>query len=725
MSAPVSVRTRRQRISGAALALPLAIASFAWASPALAADPDPAPAADEQEVEIVVTAERRETSLLKTPLAVSAVTSDTLQSDRIETLADLAGHVPGLNLPNSYANMQSVFIRGIGTTDPGVPAAVGIYVDDVYIPRTFGNALFDLPDIERIEVLRGPQGTLYGQNTSGGAIKIVSRDPGGKLTGSIFAEYGNFNSFRTQAYLAAPIVDGLLSGSIAVTHRQRDGYTFNANTGRWVDSLNTDQVRAKLKLTPAPGFTAVLSADATFDDSDNALGIPLNYGTPDPRRTYANTDTRLNRDGRGLTLHLTGELSPAITLKSITGYRTVKDDPSPWDWDGTPEDRFGWSQTLESRQFSQEFQLLGDHGPLTYTLGAVYQNEKFDFDRFAWRSSAYSEIESHLKVESWGVYGQFNYNITDALRVTAGLRYGKEKQSFTNLSYRNNASGARTSLIYSVSGLTDTQDGLTPKLAVDYTFSPNLMAYASFTRGSKSGGFNRAAGTAQIASIAVSPESVTAYEFGLKGRTANRVLQGSVSAFYNDFKDYQAGITNPTIGGVLINGQVVVNAGAAHTYGIEAEVTFAPVDAVRWSASGAWLETRFDSFANPTGAAASDFTGNRLPLAPRFTLGSRLEVTVPLGIPGDVTATANVDYKSANFLDSANTAATQLKAQAYVDLGLSYRTADKHWTFQLLARNLFDKTEIVGPHFLTPSIGVDVVGYSQPRSVTVSARFAF
>lgn len=694
---------------------------------ALDRDPDPAPGDQtvRQEGEIVVTAERRETSLLKTPLAVSAVTSDALQRDRVETLADLSGKVPGVTLPNSYANMQSVYIRGIGTADPGVPAAVGIYVDDVYIPRTFGNALFDLPDVERVEILRGPQGTLYGQNTSGGAIKIVSRDPGDTLTGFGFLEVGSYRTLRTQAYLAGPIVEGLLSASVAYTHRQRDGYTWNANTDRWVDSLNTDQARVKFKLTPAAGFEAVLAFDASFDDSDNALGVPLHYGTPDPRRTWANTDTRLNRDGRGVTLHLTQVLSPELTVKSITGYRKVKDHPSPWDWDGTPADIFGWSQDLESKQFSQELQLLGDHGPLTYTLGAVYQHEDFDFDRFSWRTATYSEIESHIKVESWGIYGQLNYNLTRALRVTAGLRYGKETQRFSNLSYRNDASGMRTGVIYAVEDLKDTQDSLTPKVAIDYSFSSNLLAYASFTKGSKSGGFNRAAGTAQIASIPVAQEQVNAYEIGLKGRTADNLLRGSLAGFYNDFKNYQAGITNPTINGVLINGQVVVNAGAAHTYGVEAEATLAPADIVRWSVSAAWLRSKFDAFANPTGAAASDYTGNELPFSPHWTLGSDLDLTLPVHVPGEIAINASVNYKGATFLDSANLQATKLNPQTYVDLGVTYTTEDKRWIFQVLARNLFDKTYLVGPHFLTPSIGIDVAGYSQPRIVTASARLAF
>ena len=715
----------RYAISALAVASVLAVAAEGRAQSASVADSSASGIHSAAEGDIVVTAQRRESGLLETPLAVSAISSDSLAAGHIQTLADLSGKLPGINLPNGYANMQSIFIRGIGTTDPGVPAAVGIYVDDVYVPRTFGNALFDLPDVERVEVLRGPQGTLYGQNTSAGAVKLVSKRPSEVLTGSVYGEYGNHDALRTQVYLSGPIVPGLLYASAAYTHRQRDGYTYNAHTDRWVDALNTDQGRLKLLLTPGGGFEAQLTVDGAWDDSDNLLGIPLNYGTHDPRVTWANTDTRLNRDSWGTALHLKLDVSEAVTIKSISSYRTVKDHPSPWDWDGTPTDRFGWSQNLQSKQYSQELQLLGDTGSLTWTLGAIYLHEKFDFDRFSWRSAVYSEIESHLKIDSFGIYGQASYAITDRLTLTAGLRYGEEKQHFTNLSYSSLADGTRAGLIYEVRDLKDKSDALTPKVGIDYKFSDTLLGYASFTKGTKSGGFNRAAGTAQIASIPVAPEEVTAYEIGLKGRTLDRTLQGSVAAFYNNFKDYQAGITNPTINGQLINGQVVVNAGKAETYGIEAEATLRPFSGLNWRVSATWLKTRFRSFANPTGAASSDYTGNRLPLAPEWSFGTDLEYTLPVNVPGRLSVNLGVDYRTESFLDAANTAATKLSNQTFVNLGATYRSEDGHWTFQVLAKNLFDKTIVIGPHFIVPPAQADVVGYSLPRLVTGSVRYSF
>lgn len=229
--------------------------------------------------DIVVTAERRETSLQKTPIAISAVGGDALQAQRLQVLRDLATEVPSLVTPGMHANMQSVYIRGIGTSDPGVYPAVGLYIDDVYIPRTFGNGIFDLPDIQRVEVLRGPQGTLYGLNTSAGAIKFVSRDPGNETIGHVDIGYGSYDAFDGHAYISGPVVSDRLSASFAYTHRRRDGHIYNVTLGKYVDAVKSDQFRAKLRWTPtgAGGLDVILSVDGTRERSDNANYIPVGY----------------------------------------------------------------------------------------------------------------------------------------------------------------------------------------------------------------------------------------------------------------------------------------------------------------------------------------------------------------------------------------------------------------------------------------------------------------
>jgi iron complex outermembrane receptor protein len=699
----------------------LAIILAALAAPASAqiAENASSPA----EGEIIVTAERREQNILKTPIAVTAVGSEEIRTGHIETIQDLSRRTAGISLANGSVGTAPIFIRGIGTVDHGVLSSVGVYVDDVYIPRSFGNALLDLPDIERIEVLRGPQGTLYGQNTSAGAVKIVSRKPSDTFTAMAYGEIGNRNAFRTQGYISGPLIPGLLSASFAISHRERDGFTRNLFTDQRVDTQNSEQFRAKLRFTPSADIEAIFSVDRAWDNSDNQRYIALNYGIQDPRITYGDANNALDRDIKGASFQLSINASDALTVKSITGYRDLFDHVNAADLDGTPDPRYAVLNRIRDKQFSQELQVLGETGPLTYTIGAIYLHETFDTSRFSTMNARYSVVDGALKLESGAIYGQLNYNITPALQLTGGLRYGKETQHFANISYQTDANFSPTTLLYSVDGLSHSWTKLTPRLAIDYQWSPLLMSYVSWTRGSKSGGYNRGAGTALTASIPVAPETVTTYEFGTKGRTSDNVIQARAAAFYNAFENYQASINNPLVNGQLINGTVIVNAAKAKTYGVELETTLAPVEGLQWSFAATWLRTRFTSFLNPTGAPASDFRGNELPVAPRWVLSSSVDYVFPLPVPGELSANASVNYRTSSFSDAANRPTVKLDAQTYVDIGLTYRTVNDRLTFQLLAKNLFDKAYIVGPNVFVPSINTQSAGYGPPRAVTFSVRY--
>ncbi|WP_421730238.1 TonB-dependent receptor [Brevundimonas sp.] len=673
--------------------------------------------------EVIVTAERRETRLLRTPGSITPVGAEELRERRIEGLNDLSVSTPGLSSTGG-APQTSLFIRGIGTSDPGSPPSVGIYVDDIYNPRAFGNNLFDLPDVQSVQVLRGPQGTLYGQNTTGGAIKITSRNPTDQVEGSALVEVGNYNALRTQAYLSGPLVQGLLSGSVAVTSRQRDGYTYNRTLDYWVDDANSRQARFKLRFTPNDRIEAVLAYTQLRENSDTQAVVPLNYGEVDPRVTYSPRRFDPSREVDTYSLHVSAELNDHLTLRSITAYRQLG-NLNPNDASGLPDDRSGFIQYLENDQTSQEFQLLGDYGRFNFVLGAVYRDETFTMDRNTWSNSVYSQILSDVGVTDTALYGQLNYNITDRLRVTVGGRYSWEEDTFDNALYRTDADFNQTSLVYSVADLKNDESDFSPKLGLDYQVNDYLLTYASWSRGSKAGGFNRSAANVQIAAIPVSPEIVTAYEIGAKGRTPNNLLSGSFAVFYNDFEDYQATITNPIIGGELVSGQVLVNAAQARTYGAELEATLRPFDGFEWRLSAAWLDAKFDSFANPTGNAASDFAGNWLPFASEWIAGTSAEYRLPLAIPGELSVRATVDYRSPYYSDNANREEIQNPEQINVNLGATYVTQDDKWTFLLLAKNLFDDDRVFGYRVLTPTLGVESAKFVAPRLVTLSARYAF
>lgn len=681
---------------------------------------DEAPAGDD----VVVTAERRETNIQKTPLSISAVGGEALQEQRLQVLRDLAAEVPSLVTPGMHQNMQSVFIRGIGTSDPGVYPAVGLYIDDVYIPRTFGNGVFDLPDIQRVEVLRGPQGTLYGLNTSAGAIKFVSRDPGNEAVVHADIGLGNYDAREAHAYVAGPIVEDRLYASIAYTHRRRDGYIYNAYLDKDVDALRTDQFRAKLRWTPSGegGFEAVASIDGTRERSDNASYVPGDYPGADKRTTFGNFDYRLHRNIGGAMLRLTLPVSDQLTVKSITAYRGLEDDPSPWDQDATPSQTYGWTQYIDQRQFSQELQLLGDFGALNFVSGISYFRERLDFARNSYTNDRYTLADSRIIDRSLGLYGQLTYSFTDKLSVTAGARVNKEWQKFNNGSYRSNLANDKVATIYTVANLKDDWSSFTPKLSINYQWTPDVLTYASFTKGQKSGGFNRSASNIEIAEVAVDPEEVTTYEIGLKAKALDGRLRTSIAGFYNQFDDYIASITNPEINGQVVLGNVVANAAKAYTYGAEGELSLTPVDAIELKATAAYLQTKFKNFANPTGAASSDYTGNELPYAPRWTLSGSATWSPSLGDLGDLRLTARARYTAKAFADVGNSSNQAVDAQTIVDLTARYQLPGDHWSLSANVTNLFDKAYRVGSR-VTPALNVNTIGYSPPRFVVFTIAY--
>lgn len=688
-----------------------------------AMDKTPAEVPPQQNGDIVVTAERRETSLLKTPGAITPISGDDLRSRRVESLEDLSTRVPGLSSTGG-APQASLYIRGIGTSDPGSPPSVGIYVDDVYNPRAFGNNLFDLPDVQAVEVLRGPQGTLYGLNTSGGAIKIISRKPSDTFQGSVLAEVGNYDAFRSQIYLTGPIIADTLSASIAYTGRKRNGYVHNQTLNYDVEDADSNEARVKLRFTPTDRIEAILAYTILRDASDTQSVVPLNYGNAGPRVTYSPHRFDPSRDVDTISGHVTFKLDDQLSIKSITAYRTL-DNLNPNDASGLPYDQSGFIQLLKDRQTSEELQLLGDYGRLNFVLGAVYRHETFSMDRNAWQALAYSEIVSNQTVVDEAIYGQANYNLTHKLRLTLGGRVGWQQNSSGNTYYRTDATFARTKTVYSVGDLHYNDSDFSPKIGIDWQLSPRLLAYASWTRGAKSGGFNRSASTAQIATIPVRPETVTTYEAGLKGKTSDNLLSGSAAIYYNKFSDYQASITNPVIDGQLIVGQVVANAAQATTYGGEVEATLQPQKQLLIHVSAAYLDAKFDNFENPTGAAATNYKGKWIPFASKWIVTFDVNFDLPIAIPGKISLRGALNYKSPTFSDNANRPQVQIPAQLFADLSATYTSKNQHWVFQAQARNLFNATTIVGYRTYTPAIGISAAKYAPPRLVTVSAKYNF
>ncbi|PWB82412.1 MAG: hypothetical protein C3F11_12040 [Methylocystaceae bacterium] len=687
--------------------------------------------------DVTITSERRKTPLLKTPAAVSAIGPSQIQGQNLQILKDLEGKIPAFATPGAIANMQSIYIRGIGTGDAGTYPAVGQYVDDVYLPRVFGNSIFDLPDLERIEVLRGPQATLYGQNTTAGVVKLISRDPSQDTVAHVDASYGSFNAFQAHLYAATPLGEGV-SASVAYGHRQASGWIHDYALGRDVNRVNTDQFRAKLRLSPSSNLDAILTIDGAQDTSDNATFLPTysnlaplagkltNFALP---TTPTPGNLQLGRHSGGVSLRLTYVPDEHWTIKSISAGRFLTDSPSPWDYDSTPSTINDFTQWINERYFYQELQSIAAYGPLTVTSGATFFTENFRFGRVSGTTSGntvkYSEVRSNIADQSISLYAQANYKFTEEFGVTLGVRGSREWQTYGNAGYTDNALGVPTAVVYTLQGQKNAWNGVTPKISFDYQWTPDLLTYVSFTQGQRTGGYNRSASTAAIAALPTKPEKVSTYELGAKFKTLDGRSHTTVAVFYNDFRDYIASVTNPVVNGVPVTGSVFVNAGAAHTFGVEFEEKLWPTTDLEIRFNGALIKSAFDTFVNPTGAANSNYTGNRVPFVSTAQFGGSVEYTLPVDLPGQLKANAYAKYISPFYSDIANTLPFRVGEQFYVGLGANYQPNNEPWSVFVRVTNLLNNQPRVLTNGYQPSRGEYEVTYAPPLQVSGGLAWEF
>lgn len=667
---------------------------------------------------VTVTVERRKTDLRKTPTSVTAIDAQQLQDRGVHTLVDLAGQSAGLTLPSGYSNQQYVFIRGIGNSRPAGNPSVGIYLDDVYLARQFGNSYLDLPDIEQVEVLRGPQGTLYGQNTSSGAIKIISSDPSDDFYGSAYVGGGNYGAFESKLYLNGPLVENELKASLALTRRSNDGYYYNYALDKDVNRYDTTQGRLKLLYTPTDWLRFDFSLDATKDESDNTVATPIATPRLRERTTLSGWDVGTDQDSGGSSVKVTADLNDHLTLKSITAYRRLKDD-QPWS-DGNETyagSSYKFQQYVDWRQFSQEFQLLGEYDRFDFVTGANFYNEHFDFDRFwlyNYGATTYAVNRAWNTNESAGAFGQVRYRATDRLGIIAGVRYSKEKHSQDEDAWKSDAYRDLLTQTFAIHDQRVDYSAVTPKLSLEYNWTEGLFGYLTVAKGQTSGGWNSApVASASLAKVPIDPEKVTSYEAGLKTTNWGGRAQTNLSVFYNDYASYQTNLTNPVIDGVELIGTLLSNADKAHTEGVEAESFLKLTDRFRLNLTVAYLLTELDKFLPAGTTSSTDYTGNELPYAPRWSAGASGIYQTALG-SGDLRLTGSVRWSDEYYTGPENLYV--VPKSTLVDTSVAYILPDG-LTFSFTVKNLLDKA------YITPA--ATNYTYNNPRVWTVGVKYDF
>ncbi|TVQ47451.1 MAG: TonB-dependent receptor [Gammaproteobacteria bacterium] len=714
--------------------------------------------------EIVVTARRAEETLQDVPIAVSAFSAEDLRNLQAEDLSALQGAVPNLNLVQGRGSASSanIFIRGIGqpdalqTFDPGV----GVYLDDVYISRIQG-ALFNLHDVERIEVLRGPQGTLYGKNTIAGAIKIVTRRPGPETEADIEVGIGRYNARNAKAYFAGELTDTLY-GSVSGLWSERDGTVTDYLTGREYNDRDERAARVALRWVPTDTLEATLAFDTTRQRNALNLGkaeaplISVDVSTLPPTvvlrrlpdagewdRTAASllpNDPGQKLDHTGVSLTVDWDINSALRAKSITAFRNLE-TAFFIDIDGTELELGDVFVGVDQDQISQEFQLAWDNGGDFRAIGGVYAlRETIESDQAAFADDFLlfgpipidflRTIEDDLKTTSYAIFGQGTWAFAPQWSATLGMRYTYEKKDYfrSTSTFSSILGNADPAFAFDVD---DSWNAFTPSLTLDYKPSDDVLLYGSIARGFKSGGFNGRANAAVDVST-FDPEYVWTYELGAKSTLADNRVRLNAAAFFSDYKDFQARISeisNPD-DPIPNFGFPVLNAGKLEIWGAELEAAWVPVDALTLAAQLGYLKADYKEFrgraAGPDGSVIIiDRSGDEPPFAPEWTARLAASYTFEFGTSGSLTLGADGAYRSKAWLSVDNQDVLTQSGYWLANAFVSWLSDDARWRVTGGVRNLTDEVYKVDAQEFTAVGNIQTAYYGDPRTWTLSLRYSF
>lgn len=762
-----------------------------------------ASAASYDGAEIIVSARRRDESAQDVPIALSVVGAAQLEQTGNYTLTQIQQIVPSLQVFSFNPRNTNINIRGLGSnvalTNDGLENGVGFYVDNVYFGRV-GQSQFDLVDLQQIEVLRGPQGTLFGKNTTSGAINISSRKPSFDPEFSGEASVGDYGYYQLRASASGALVDDLLAVRVSGSVTERRGFLYNDTQNERAQDYSNWSVRGQLLFTPTADLEVRVIGDFARQKQNHVLNIFAGYfGTyengatipnsfaeraarfpgysfpaidPFARRGEADSHYQSNMDGYGVSGQVDWDIG-AVKLTSITAYRW-------WDWNPAND---GDSTSLpvitkaqqanRQRQFSQEIRLASDSdGPIDYVVGAYYfwqvirgkGASAYGPAAALWNRPATSPLPlaaweaaldgfeanstSDPRTKSYALFGQLDWKFTDRLTLTAGLRYTHEKKSgsFTQVHVAGidlstlptllaaQAAGIRAQFnpvtSYST-GFTD--NSLSGLATLSWQFSDDALAYATYSRGNKSGGLNLTnlpAGLRPEDVAAVAPEKVDSYELGIKSEWFDKKVTLNVAGYWTEIRDYQTAITEQVQNSVNVR-QYIANIPGVRSRGVEGDLSFAPSERASFYASVAYADTTYSDYPNAPQAperlnisGIQDLTGEQLPGVPKFTYTLGGDVSAPLGNLGgrDLSIYAHADYshRSSFNTSSSNSIYADVPAYGIANARIGFRTDDGLFDLSIWARNLFDKDYF---QTLSPAVtGIVTSLIGEPRTIGATLR---
>lgn len=717
--------------------------------------------------DIVITARKTTERLQDVPIAVTALSGAALEARGVGSVTELQRVAPNLQFtPGQGGNSSGIapFIRGVGendfiiTTDP----AVGTYFDGIYVARTFG-ASAELLDVERIEVLRGPQGSLFGKNTIGGAINVISKVPGDitELQGDV--RYGSLNNIRVRARVAAPLAEGL-SVSLSGLGEWRDGWQ-KIPSGRDLGNRNLITGRFALRYENGP-FEAVAAIDGLrrrqhanahsmlefvpgfFSGLQSAFIAPCCTVPASINQTDSSLElNRDNADAVNGSLALTYDLGGA-TIKSISAYRWVD---ALFGRDGDASSTINYAGDIHderARQFSQELQFsvpLADRGKLL--VGAYYFRERTrDLTRLYVADGLYNVIQNippfsdpafpggpplavlldfnidfdnRQTTTNYALFGNATYDLTDQFTVEVGGRYTHEKKRFSqaaNRIYSNQPLLAGTPSYE----LNDSWNAFTPRASLSYKFNPNLMAYASWSRGFRSGGFDgRPTSLEEVG--AFDPEELTAYEVGFKTTLDDRVTI-NVAAFQNEYRDQQllTSSVSPATGLIIVRTE---NAGRSRMKGLEVETDVRVTPRFRISGALGLLDTEYLRYVSVINGVPTNVSFREHKQAPEITANIGISYAAPIG--ADRLATFRVDtaYRSKTYVDVENTEGLSAPDHAIVNASATFDLPIEGSQIRFAVDNLTKKRVITAGFDGRGAFGFLEGYFNDPRRLSVTLSF--
>ncbi len=679
-----------------------------------------------------------ETDLQETPISITAFDSDFLLDTQSFRLADISLYTPNTSFA-SQAGVVVGFIRGIGSVNTGAggEASVAMYVDGVYSERML-NASFDFLDVERIEVLRGPQGTLYGRNATGGAFNIITKRPTDELEVLTRIETGSFGKFRVDATAAGAVVENRLRGRITVVRNVRSGYVENL-VGENPYNEEYTSLRSAIEILPTDNIDVLLLGD--FTEAADVLGTPGKNITPNgvagswPENPYTPPaefwdakfdwigeppESLKNYGGSGT---VTLSLPKGLALKSITAYREWN-GTALLDADGTDLLLFHDILTTDMKQFSQEIQLSGTHAGLSWLAGFFYykmdDNAIYNYDlTYSLGQEFIMNLDAKVSTEAYAGYVNATYNISPRLGVSAGIRYSFEEKGVDSITTFSAFGNDRRDV--------DKRDwdDWSPSFSVNYRASEQVFLFGVISKGFKSGTFvpwnNLDVG------INLEPEIVWNFEIGAKTDWFGQRLRANVAAFYMDYKDIQ-------VQTIIAPVPTFENAAKARIIGTELELLARPLSsALLFNSTLSYLNTRYDDFLTQDAwGTPMDASGNQFSYIPEWKVTFGAQDTYQMWSLGFVTLRMDLAWTDTVFFDVLEDDALSQRPVAILNALVKWESPDGRWRLELFGKNLTDEETVSNKQYImtnsavvptTPENGDIVAILNPPRTFGIAFQW--